>query len=403
MRLLVAAIISIAIFTQCNSKQEVAQWRGPERNGIYPGTNLLTQWPEGGPKLLWKYDSLGNGYSSAAVTFDRVFTVGTIDSISYVFSFNHYGKFRWKKELGRDWTKNWPGIRSTPVIYGNLGYVSNGFGVIYCFDAESGDVKWKRDIINDYNGNYPEFGFCENLLVDGEKIFCTPAGKDADVVALNRKTGELIWKTQGNNDSTAYTSPILFSVGDKKYFVTQTSKKLISVNSETGEVAWIYKLKGNPLPNTLMFRNGYLFAVDAWKSGSFMLKISDDGKSVKEVWRNVQLEPQQGDMVVLGNRMYGAGNDGKVFACYDWSTGKEIYSDSTKAQIINIISAEDLLYCYEVRGDFKLLKPTEKGFEKLGSFTVKGGSNLHCSHPVIKDGRLYVRHDNSLFVYDIAK
>lgn len=404
MRLFVVTIVTLAFFAQCNSKHEMSQWRGPERNGIYPESNLLTQWPEGGPKLLWRFDKLGTGYSSAAVTSERVYTVGTIDSISYLFSFDLEGALLWKKKLGKEWMVNWPGIRSTPVICDDLGYVSNGLGVIYCFDIENGEVKWSKDVIKDFKGSLLTFGMCENLLIDGDKLFCTPAGKDADIVALNRKNGEMIWKTQGYNDSTAYTSSILVPIGSKKFFITQTSKKLISVNSETGEVAWTYKLNRSPLPNTLVFNKGYLYAVDAWKSGSFMLKISDDGSSVNEVWRNIKLDPQQGDVIVLNDRIYGAGESGRKFGCYNWNTGQEIYSDSINVDVVNVISAENLIYYYDLRGNVKLLKPTDTGFEKLGSFKVNGGTaQLHCSHPVIKDGRLYIRHDNSLFVYDIKK
>lgn len=405
MRLFFASIIAIAIFAQCSSKQEIAQWRGPERNGIYPGNNLLTQWPDSGPKLLWKYDKLGSGYSSAAVTFDRVYTVGTIDSISYIFSFNHYGKFRWKKELGKDWTVNWPGIRSTPTIYGNLGYIYNGFGVLFCFDAEKGDIVWRKDIIKEFKGGIPEFGLCENLVVDGDRLFCTPAGIDATVVALNRKTGNLIWKTEGTNDTASYSSPILIEVGGKKFVISQTKKAIYSINAETGTLAWKYPFKGFPIVHTPVFQNGFLFIVDVWKAGSVMLKIADDGLSYTEFWRNPTFDPQQGDVVVLDNRIYGSGGDGKKFMCVDWNTGKEIFSDSTKSELINVISAENLLYTYELRGGFvRLLKPTENKFERLGVFRIKGGTvQLHCSHPVIKDGRLYIRHDSSLFVYDIAK
>lgn len=405
MKQLLISLIVIAIFSQCTSKQEIAQWRGPERNGIYPEKDLLTQWPDSGPKLLWKYNELGQGYASAAVTSDMVYTIGTVDSISYVFKFDTAGKLLWKKPLGKEWMLNWPGIRATPVIYNGLGYVINGYGVIYCFDADNGTVVWSKDIVKEYKGSFPEFGISENLLIDGDKLFCTPAGANATVVALNRKTGDLIWKTPGNNDTTSYCSPILIEVGGKKFFINQTKKALISINAETGDLAWKYELKGFLIPHTPIFRNGYLFTVDVWKKGSVMLKISDDGLSYSEVWRNLKFDPQQGDVVVLDNRIYGTGEEGKKFMCVDWNTGKEIYSDSTRADVINVISAENLLYTYELRGGaVKLLKPTDNGFEKLGAFRVLGGTvRLHCSHQVIKDRRLYIRHDNSLFVYDIAK
>lgn len=402
MRQLIFVFVAFAFFTQCNSKQEIAQWRGPNRDGIYPEKNLLTQWPDSGPKLLWKYDELGLGYASAIVTSNKVYTIGAIDSISYIFSFNTNGDLLWKKELGREWTKNWPGIRSTPVIYGDLGYVLNGLGIIFCFNANDGNIVWTKDIASDFKMG-TDGGYCENLIIDGEKLFFTTASHEANVVALNRKKGDLIWKTEGNNDSTSFCSPILIEVGGKKFFITQTNKSVLSYETETGKLAWKYALKGSPAPNTPLFRNGYLFAVDTWKSGGFMLKISDDGYNVKEVWRNPKLDPQQGDMVLLGDRMYSASERGKKYACYDWNTGKEIYSDSTKAHIINIISAENLLYCYEFMGKFNLIKPTDKGFENVGSFKINGGTKFHCSHPVIKDRKLYIRHDNSLFVYDIAK
>lgn len=405
MRQLLLFVVTLAIFAKCTSKQEIAQWRGPERNGIYPGNNLLTEWPSDGPKLLWRFDSLGPGYASAAVTSDKVYTIGSIDSTSYVFTFDLEGKLLWKKPLGKDWMVNWPGMRSTPVIYNGLGYLLDGYGVLFCFNAENGDVVWSKDFVKEFKTTIPEFGLCENLLVDGDKVFYTPASSEATVVALNRKTGAVIWKSKGTNDSTTYCSPILIQVGGKKYFINQTKKALFSVNAETGELAWRHSIKGFSIAHTPIFKNGYLFTVDVWKAGSLMLKISDDGLSISEVWRNKEFDPQQGDVVVLGDKIYGAGYGGNKFMCVDWNTGNEVYSDSTRADIINVVSADNLLYTYELNGGgVKLIKPTEKGFVNLGSFKILGGTvKLHCSHPVIKDGRLYIRHDNSLFVYNIAK
>ena len=400
------ALVVLAMFSQCTSKQEVAQWRGPERNGIYPESNLLTQWPAEGPKLLWRFDSLGTGYASVAVTSEKVYTIGTKDSISSVYAFDKSGKMLWRKSLGKEWMVNWPGMRSTPVIFKGMGYVLNGFGVLYCFDAENGDVVWMKDIVKEYKTPVPEFGLCENLLVDGDKLFCTTASSEALVIALNRKNGDLIWKSAGfTDDSTTYSSPILIELGGKKFFVNETKKALISVNAETGKLAWRYEIKGFPISHTPIFRKGYLFTVNTWKNGSVMLKISDDGLSYSEVWRNKEFDPQQGDVAVIGDKIYGSGYEGKRFMGVDWSTGKEFFADSTRADVTNVISAENLIYTYELRGGaVKLLKPIGNGVEKVGSFRILGGTvQLHCSHPVIKDGRLYIRHDNSLFVYDIAK
>lgn len=403
MRLLIATIISIAIFSQCTPKEEVAQWRGPERTGIYPEKNLLTQWPDSGPKLLWKYDELGLGYASPVVTSNRVYTVGTVDSISYVFSFSTDGKLLWKKNIGPDWMVNWPGVRSTPNIYNGLGYILNGLGILYCFNADNGDIVWQKDILKEFNGRNTDFGYSENLLIDGDKLFCTPGGIENNVVALNRKTGETIWTSKANGDSTAYCSPILIERGGKKFFINQTDKSIFSLNAENGELAWKRELKTTSHPSTPVYRNGFLFAIDGGKSGSMMLKVSDDGSNISEVWQNADLNSHFGHVVVLDNKIFGACNFKKVFGCIDWNTGKEIYVDSIKVSPQSVISDGEMLYSYDGRGLLRLMKPTEKNFEIRGSLNIKGGTKIHLSHPVIKDGKLYIRHDNSMFAYDIAK
>ncbi|RPH33931.1 MAG: hypothetical protein EHM93_02875 [Bacteroidales bacterium] len=403
MRLLTACIIMIAIFSQCTPKDDNAQWRGPERTGIYPEKNLLTQWPDSGPKLLWRFDELGQGYASAAVTSNRVYTIGTVDSISYVFTFDTNGKLLWKKDIGPDWMINWPGVRSTPNIHDGLGYILNGLGVLICFSADNGDIVWQRDILKEFNGRNTEFGLSENLLIDGDKLFCTPGGIENNVVALNRKTGETIWTSKANSDSTAYCTPILIETGGKKFFINQTDKSIFSLNAENGELAWKRELKTTSHPSTPVYRNGLLFAIDGGKSGSMMLKISENGSSISEVWQNADLNSHFGHVVVLGDNIYGLCRGNKTFGCVDWNTGKQIVADSTKSRGIAVISDGEMLYNYDLNGEFKLVKPLNDKFETKGSFKVKGGTNMHFSHPVIKDGKLYIRHDNSLFVYDVAK
>jgi len=379
--------------------QEISQWRGPNRDGIFPETNLLKQWPDGGPKLLWKYDKLGAGYSSPAVTSTRIYETGIVDSIGYVLCFDHSGKLLWRKPLGRDYTGEWPGVYSTPVICGDLGYLVNGLGGLYCFSAVNGDVVWKRNIVNDYKGQKAPSGFLDNLIVDGEKLYCTPGGKGMNVVALNRRNGGLVWASGGDTIVDAYCTPILVENDGKKYFIYQTARLIIALETDNGKLAWKHKKRGRSMPNTPVYQNGYLFMPD-FNKGSTKLKISKNWNEITEVWSTPDMQTNMGDAVLLGNRIYGKGKNNK-FYCVDWNTGKELYSEPDKNMVTTIISAENLLYCYCYNGTFNLVSPMDKGFEKAGSFQVKGGSENHCSHPVIKDGRLYIRHDNSLFVYNI--
>lgn len=379
-------------------------WRGPSRDGIFPGSNLLTHWPEGGPELLWKYDSLGSGFSSAAVTTGRVFTVGTIDSTSYVFSFDIAGNLLWRKALGKDWMVNFPGIRSTPTIYDGTGYIVNGIGVLYCFNAENGDIIWKRDLIQEDGGRNRTWGFVDNLIIDGDRLYCTPAGTDNNIIALNRKNGDLIWAGKGNGEGNAYCTPVIMETGGKRFFINQPGKAYVSVDTENGEMAWKYEKQEEHISahHTPIIRDNYLFGLDDEATGCVMLKIAEDGYGANVAWRNPEIFNVSGEAVVLGDRIYCPGMNDKIY-CVDWNTGKTIFSQIFGRGMFILISAEHLLYSYDWKGNFSLLKPCEDRVEAVGSFRIRGGNPEHFSHPVIKDGRLYVRHDNSLFVYNISK
>jgi outer membrane protein assembly factor BamB len=368
---------------------------------MYPEKNLQTEWPAGGPQLVWKFDDLGIGYSSPVVTSDRVYTAGTIDSISYLFSFNLTGTLIWKKPLGPDWIGEWPGIYSTPLISNGLGYIVNSLGVLYCFDANSGEIAWSKDLLTEHKGQKGICGFLDNPIVDGEKIYCTPGGIGKNVVTLNRMTGAFLWASEGDSAVNAYCSPILIEKNGKKYFIYQTNTSIISLDSENGRLVWKFDRKGRAMPNTPLYQDGCLLIPD-YNNGSIKIKISEDGLSVEEVWRTPNMQMQMGDAIVLGDRIYARGKRTKLY-CVDWNTGEDLYSEPAKGMVTTLISAENLLYCYDMEGKFSLVKPLENKFETVGSFEVLGGTKDHCSHPVIKDGKLYIRHDNSLFAYNIAK
>ncbi|NOQ25607.1 MAG: PQQ-binding-like beta-propeller repeat protein [Bacteroidales bacterium] len=407
MRNIILISLVLALFTQCTKKTEISQWRGPNRDGIYPETNLLKEWPENGPELIWKYDELGNGYSSAAVLSDKVITIATIDSINYVIAFDHKGSVLYKKELGKEWMINFPGARSTPLIYGNMGYFLNGLGKLYCFNADNGEIIWLKDLFSDFDGENKKFGITENLLIDDDKLFCTPGGKEDNIIALNRHTGELIWKREGNGGASHYASPILVEIAEEKYIITIVGSSILSVNTTNGNLAWEYNVRaGNPLP---IYKDGYLFIIDfitEENRGAIMLKIADDGKSVSKEWFSEYLNVNMmiGGEILMDNKIFGSNAKKKSIFCIDWNTGAPIDSLETNSFITTLIAAEGLLYSYTFGGDFSLLQHNENGFKTLGSFSVEGGiERQHCSQPVIHNGRLYIRHDNSLFVYNIAK
>ncbi len=381
----------------------LSQWRGTNRDGNYPDKNLLKRWPKNGPKLLWQYDSLGVGYASAAVTTDKVYTVATLKDTSYIIGFNHQGNVLWKKKMGLEFMDNYPGSRGTPIICDDYGYFLTGIGVVYCFDIKNGNIIWQKDIKKQFNGRHHASGYSENLIVEGEMVFCTPTGEEVCVVALNRKSGDLIWESKGG-EKNAYANPILVERGGKKIFVIQMRKSIVGINISNGERLWKFPMESDLHSNTPVYKDGYILAIDGWRGRTVKLKLSEDGTSVKKVWRSYCLAAEQGDVVILGDRIFGADVAEKSFNCVDWQTGKLLYkiTRNNKPNRIATVSADSLLYCYSGDGYFYLVKPLDKKFKTRGKFKVPGDKKYHYSHPVIHGGCLYVRHCNNLFVYDIT-
>jgi len=385
------------------SGQPSAQWRGENRDGIYNETGLLKSWPAEGPKLLWHFDNLGDGHASAAVTENAIYTSGMIGDKGFVYALDLTGKLLWKTEYGTEWNENWNGTRSTPLVDDNNIYIISSFGKLVCLNSTDGKISWTVDVLNDYDGRNIQWGITENLLIDGDKLFCIPGGVDANVLALDKYTGKLIWKSKGNGEKSAYGSPTLIQIGNKKLLVAQTASSIIGIDSDNGKLLWKHDQPNqwSVHPNTPVYINGILYCLSGYGKGGVMLKLSNDGTSVTEVWRDPLLDSRMGGVVLVNGRIYGAGDKIKKLFCIDWITGKEVYSANLMAPG-NVIFADGLLYVYGENGSVGLIEPQADQFKLLSSFKVPFGANQHWAHLVIAHKKLYVRHGTSLMVYDIS-
>ncbi len=405
-----AVLFMVIALAACSSQedqniQDQSEWRGPNRDGIYPDKDLLEEWPEEGPALRWKFSELGLGFSSPVFVDDKLFINGTIDSVSYLFNLDLNGQLLWKKAYGPEWMKMYPGVRSSPVIVGDQVYILSGLGELYCLKSQNGDLIWKIDLFSDYGAQPTQYGLSESLLVDDEKLFVTPGGIEHNVIALNRFTGELIWTCRGMGEKSAYANPRIISIGNEKYFITMTDKTLLSINANTGELAWTHPLEGiksGAHANSPYYRDGYLFIMDGFEIGAFMLKIADDGKSVEQVWKNGILDETQGFSVVIGDCIYGSAESKKKLICMDWETG-EVKFELRKFAPGTTIYADNHIYFYGYDGVVGLIKPTANEFIDKGSFRIPKRSELQIAHPVIHNGVLYIRYVNDLMAYDIKK
>lgn len=398
-------LIFIAILLCYNVyTQEIFQWRGENRDGIYSETDLLKEWPDKGPAMLWHYDSLGRGHSSAAISKSMVYTAGTFNGLGYLFAFDYNGVLKWKKEYGEEWVESWEGVRTTPLIYDGKLYLMSGYGKVVCFNAKSGDIDWSVDLLKVYDGRNLKWGMTENLLIDGHKLFCVPGGVDANVIALDRNTGKLIWKSKGNGEKSAYCSPMIIKLEKQQIFVTMTEKSILGIDASDGKLLWKHDQPNKYFvhANTPIYHNGYLYCVSGYGKGGVMLKLSENGESVTEVWRNSSLDNRMGGVVLVDGRLYGSADKTREWKCLDWKTGKELFTNDMMSKG-NTIYSDGMLYCYGEDGTVGLVKIEESKFNLISSFDVTYGLKQHWAHLVIHNKKLYVRHGGSLMVYSISK
>jgi len=397
----------------CYSAAEAAdwpQWRGPNRDGKSSETGLMKKWPKGGPKLLWSIEGLGTGFSTVSVADGLLYTTGMVDREGILFAYDLQGNLKWKKSYGAEWRGSSPGVRTTPTVDRDRVYVMSGNGRVVCFDAKTGEEKWAVDTLKRFDGKNIRWGISESVLVDGNNLMCTPGGKDATIVALNKMTGETVWTSKGLSEKSCYSSLILVERGGNRLVVNITENSLVGVDADTGKVLWVDKFEEyqekpkNINPVTPVYYNGCVYATSGYDDGGAMLELSPDGSKVSRKWVDTTLDCHHGGVVIVGGYIYGANwksnRDGN-WVCLDWDSGKVMYEKEWICKG-SITYADGMLYCYEEKeGTVALVKASPEGFDIVSSFEVSKGTGKHWAHPVVCDGRLYIRHGDALMVYDI--
>ncbi|MCY1720888.1 PQQ-like beta-propeller repeat protein [Prolixibacteraceae bacterium Z1-6] len=396
--LLVGLILSTTILVA----QTPTKWRGDNNNGIYNETGLLKEWPANGPEILWTFEGLGEGHSSPVFANNVIYLSTLIGEDGYIFVFNQEGKELWKVNYGKDFKDSYPGTRSSVVVGGDLMYMYTGYGELICMDAKDGDKKWNKNAFNDFDGENIRWGVTETVVVDGDLVFVTPGGKKNNMVALNRFTGDLVWSSPGKGELSAYCTPLLVELPERKLLVTHTADHVIGVDAKTGKLLWDYPHtnRWQVHANTPIFYNGGLFCFSGYGQGGEKLNLSADGTSVTEVWIKKELDSRMGGMVVVDGYLYGSGDNAREWRCVNWETGEETYVDKTIAKGVTIY-ADGMLYCYSERGELALVEATPEAFKVISQTKVELGTAQHWAHPVINNGRLFVRHGDVLIAYKI--
>jgi outer membrane protein assembly factor BamB len=404
-------LASLTLLISCTQKkQNITEWRGPGRTGVYNEQNLLKTWNDSGPAEIMLIDNIGNGYGSPIITDESIFLTGEIDSSAILYCFDLKGNSIWKTNLGIEWTESFQGSRSAPTLIDDLIYVSTGMGNLFCVEKTTGAIKWSKDFVKDFNGGFPMFGLSEAPAVQNNKVFFTVGGADTNVVALDRFTGEFLWVNKGFAERAAYNQPAIIELPTRSIFVTFSAYHLMGFDCETGELLWSHEQDNTPLEkrepgmgdthgNTIIFSEGNIYYAEGDGNCGVKLKLSDDGTSISEVWRNPGFDTYMGGIVKIDNLLYGCGYRKNQLVSVDAATGA--LTDSLKIGRGAIIAAEDMLYYYTEKGIMNLVGLSEGKMNEVSSFRISKGTKEHFSHPVTRNGVLYIRRGNALMAYDV--
>jgi outer membrane protein assembly factor BamB len=409
MKIIAAILAFVPLFV--SAQEKTYEWRGPERSGKYNKTGLLKSWPAEGPAEKWVVSNIGNGFGSPVFTDDRFYITGETDTVAVLYCFNLKGEKQWETKLGREWVKSCPGSRSAPTVVGNLIYIGTGMGDLYCVNTK-GAIVWSKKLKEDFQGALPLHGHSESALIDGNKVFWTPGGKINNVVALDSKTGKLIWSAKGFGETSAYNPPKLIRHPSGNILITFSSYHLMGLDAETGKLLWSHEQTnfppekrgpgyGDTHANTVIYEDGFLYYTEGDGNGCVKLSLSPDRSKITEEWRNPGFDSYMGGVVKIGNYMYGSGTLRPSLLAINTSTGQ--LTDSLKIGSGAIISADDMLYYYNQKGDIHLVGYKDGKITDVSSFRLKKGNLQHFAHPVINKGILYQRHGNVLVAYDIKK
>ena len=395
-----------------------SQWRGPDRSGVSSEKGLLKQWPAGGPKLLWQANDIGDGYSTPVVVGTRIYLMsntGMENEFVQALS-TQDGKPIWTTRVGNvgnpNQNPNYPKARSTPTVDGDFIYALGSDGDLACLESKTGKIRWSKSLRKDFGGQPGEWAYAESPLVDGDLVVVTPGGAQATMVALNKKTGALVWKSAiPGGEPAGYASAIVVQGGGRKQYVQLLTKGIVGVDAKTGQFLWRYAeaAKGPAQYFTPVARGEYVYGGALGIGGGLVrLKPEGNGVAAEQVYFIRGLPNGIGGAVLVGDHIYGTEVGQKLIAA-EFTTGK------VKWQAENfgwgsVAAADGLLYLHLITGEMILVEATPEAFREKGRFTPPAPPKHKqdgpfpegaFAYPVIANGRLYIRDLGTLWAYDI--
>lgn len=396
-------------------------WRGPNRDALSPDTGLLTEWKPSGPPLAWKAAGLGVGFSSVAIAGGRIFTMGDKGEAQQVIALDRAdGRILWTAKVGPPWNDESGGPRGTPTVDGDLVYAIGTEGDLVCVEAATGKERWRRSLARDFGGEMMSmWKFSESPLVDGDQLIMTPGSRSAGLVALDKTTGKEIWRTvlpdlgSRGRDGAGYSSIVISNAVGVKQYVQLLGRGLVGVRASDGKFLWGYNRIANHVANisTPIVRAKWVFASTGYQTGAVLLELqkAGDGVQAREIYflEPGTLQNHHGGLVLVGDYLYAGHGHSKGFPiCLEFTTGKvawggDIRNAGTGSAAVAYADG-NLVFRYQ-NGTVVLIEANPAGYKEKGSFVIPGVKDPSWSHPVVLDGTLYLREQDTLFAYDVRR
>jgi outer membrane protein assembly factor BamB len=402
-------VLTLSCLAVHSAQFDWPQWQGADRTAVSKETGLLKSWPKEGPPLAWKVKGLGEGFSTPSIADGRIFAMGNRAKTEYVICLSEKdGKEIWATPIGpvRRGGGGDPGPRCTPTVDGKLIYALGRGGDLLCLEFDMGKEVWRKNLEKDFGGQVGGWHYCESPLVDGDKLIVTPGGKKATLVALNKKTGATVWQgpvEQGNR--AEYSSVIAAEVAGTRQYIQFLSGGVVGVAAADGKFLWRYDKPANGTANcsTPIYSDGFVFAASGYGTGGGLAKLAkaDAGFTATEVYFTREMKNHHGGMVLLDGHIYGS-NEGQL-ACLNFKSGQAKWQARQPGKG-SIACADGQLYYRNEggKGTLFLVEATPDKYVEHGRFDQPERTGLSAwSHPVIANGKLYIRDQDLLLCYDV--
>ena len=395
-------LLCLSFEATAQTNGEWPQWRGANRDGISKETGLLKQWPEGGPPLVWKATGAGVGYSSFSISRGRLYTMGLRGEREFVIAFDSAtGKEAWATPHGGAFRNDrGDGPRGTPTIEGDSVYALGGAGDLSCLDAKTGRIAWTMNVLKKFGGANISWGISESPLIVGEKLLVNAGGPGASIVALNKKDGSVIWKSQ--SDRAGYSSAIQIEAAGKSQVVFFTHSRVVGLSLADGGLLWEYPRAANDVANaaTPIARGNRVFVASDYGTGAGLLEIKAGAKGVaaEEVYFTKDMKTHHSTAVLVGDYLYGFSSS--ILTAMRFDTGVVAWKDRSVGKG-SLVYADGNLYCLSENGVVGLVEATPTGYSEKGRFRIPQDNLPTWAHPVVAGGRLYLRDQDTIYAYDV--